>query len=128
MVPQELKYTDQHEWVKLEDNSITIGITDHAQNALGEITFVELPTAGAELAQGDEACAIESCKAAASIYAPADGKVTEANEALADDPGLVNKDCYGEGWIYKMELSDPSQIEKLMTSEQYEQFLAEQEQ
>ncbi|RLC89650.1 MAG: glycine cleavage system protein GcvH, partial [Chloroflexi bacterium] len=116
MVPQELKYTDQHEWVRLEGSSVTVGITDHAQNALGEITFVELPAAGAELAQGDEACAIESCKAAAGVYAPADGKVTEANEALTDDPGLVNRDCYGEGWIYKMELSNPSQIEKLMTA------------
>ena len=127
MVPQELRYTDQHEWVKLEGSAATVGITDHAQNALGDITFVELPVAGAEVAQGDEACAIESCKAAASIYAPAAGKITEANQALGDAPDLVNKDCYGDGWIYKMQLSDSSELEKLMTAGQYEQFLAEQD-
>ena len=127
MVPKDLKYTDQHEWVKLEGGAATVGITDHAQSALGDITFVELPAVGTEVAQGDEACAIESCKAAASIYAPAAGKIAEANQALADDPGLVNKDCHGEGWIYKMVLLDPSELDKLMTDEQYDKFLAEQE-
>ena len=128
MVPEQLKYTDQHEWVKIEDNTATVGITDHAQNSLGDITFVELPSPGTELAAGDEACAIESCKAAASIYAPAAGKIAEANQTLDDAPALVNKDCYGQGWIYKMEISDASELDKLMTAQQYQKFLDEQEQ
>jgi len=127
MVPQDLNYTDQHEWVRVEGNSATVGITDHAQQSLGDITFVELPEPGVELSRGDEACSIESCKAAASIYAPAAGKITEGNQAVETDPSLVNNDCYGGGWIYKMELSDPSELSKLMDARQYEKFLSEQE-
>jgi glycine cleavage system H protein len=126
MVPEDLRYSEQHEWVRIEGDTGTVGITDHAQNALGDITFVELPSPGTELAQGDEACAIESCKAAASIYAPVSGKIAEANSLLENDPGLVNKDCYSSGWIYKMGLSDQSDVDKLMTSDQYEKFLQEQ--
>ena len=127
MAPSNLRYTDQHEWVRLEGGIATVGITDHAQDALGDVTFVELPAAGKKVARGDEACAIESAKAAASIYAPADGRVCDANAALDDDPSLGNSDCYGEGWIYRIELSDASQIDGLMTAEQYEKLLAEQE-
>jgi glycine cleavage system H protein len=127
MAPNELRYTDQHEWVKVDGNTATIGITDHAQDALGDVTFVELPPAGKKVAKGDEACAIESAKAAAGIYAPADGTISGANAALADDPGLVNSDCYGEGWIYKMTLSDPSQLDGLMSAADYEKLLSEQD-
>ena len=127
MVPQDLLYTEQHEWIRVTEGAGTVGVTDYAQNALGDITFVELPEIGQEVAAGEEACAIESCKAAASIYAPAGGTITEANSAVEDDPALVNSDCYGEGWIYKIELKDESELSRLMTPEQYEQFLAGQD-
>lgn len=126
MVPEDLRYTNRHEWIRIEGDLGTVGITDHAQNALSDITFVELPSAGTQLARGEEACAIESCKAAAGIYAPLSGKITEANAVLENDPGLINSDCYASGWIYKMELIDRSELEKLMTAEQYEKFLQEQ--
>jgi len=124
MIPKDLLYTDQHEWVKLEGGVATVGITDHAQNALGDITFVELPPEGAELAKGAEACAIESAKAAASINAPAAGTVSAANTALEDDPSAVNSDPYGAGWVYKIALADPGALDGLMTAEQYEAYLA----
>ena len=127
MVPQDLKYTDQHEWIRLDDNVATVGITDHAQQALGDITFVEAPTVGDQFAQGDEVCALESCKAAAGTYAPAGGKITEANAALEADPGLVNTDCYGDGWIYKIAIIDTSELSKHMTADQYAKFLTDQE-
>ena len=123
MVPTELLYTDQHEWVRLEGGVGTVGITDHAQEALGDITFVELPAPGDEMAKGDEACAVESSKAAASVYAPADGKIAEVNMALEDKPEKINSDPYGEGWIYKIEIADKSALEGLMSAEAYETFL-----
>ena len=122
MIPKELLYTDQHEWVKVDGNIATVGITDHAQNALGDLTFVELPPAGNEYAKGDEVSPIESCKAAASIYAPAGGKIVEGNSAVEDDPALLNSDCYGAGWIYKIELSNPDELQGLMNAEQYTEF------
>jgi glycine cleavage system H protein len=125
MNPKDLAYTDQHEWIRLAGGVATVGITDHAQNALGDVTFVELPAVGAVFAKGDEACAIESAKAAASIFAPVGGKVVEVNSALDDDPGLVNADCYGAGWIYKLQLADPAEAAALMTADQYDKFLTE---
>ena len=127
MIPTDLLYTEQHDWVKFADGVATVGITDHAQNALGDITFVELPRPGAELARGAEACVIESAKAAASIYAPADGTVTEANAELENDPAPVNAAPYGAGWVYKMSVSDPSQLDGLLSPEQYESLLAEEQ-
>ena len=128
MLASDLLYTSEHEWVRVEGDVATVGITDHAQEALGDITFVELPATGKELTRGQEACPIESTKAAASIYAPAAGKVTEANSALEGDPGAVNSDPYGAGWIYKMALADPAELDALMNAKQYEQFLTKQEQ
>ena len=125
-VPKDLRYTKQHEWIRVEGPAGTIGITDFAQEALGDITFVELPQVGRELAQGDEVSAIESCKAAASIYAPVAGKVAEANAALDADPSLVNSDPYNAGWVCKVELADPAEVESLMDADAYEKFLAEQ--
>ncbi len=125
MIPTDLLYTDQHEWVKLEDGIATVGITDHAQNALGDITFVELPDEGANLAKGDEACAIESAKAAASIYAPGAGTIAAANAALADDPSAINSAPYGAGWVYKIALDDAAELDGLMNAEQYEAYLAQ---
>ncbi len=125
--PTDLRYTTQHEWVRLDGGVATVGITDHAQSALGDITFVELPPAGDQFAKGAEVCAIESAKAAASIYAPGAGTVTEVNEALEDDPGAVNSDCYGDGWIYRIELADAAELDALMDAAAYEEFLAQEE-
>ncbi len=122
--PNDLKYTNEHEWVRIDDGVVTIGISDYAQDALGDVVFVELPAEGAALAKGEEAAVIESTKAAASIYAPVTGKITEINPALVDDPALVNSDCYGEGWIYKMTVDNPAELDELMDVAAYEQFLA----
>jgi len=121
-IPQDLLYTDQHEWVHVDGGIATVGITDYAQHALGDLTFVELPAIGAALSQGDEVAAIESCKAAASVYAPIGGSVVEVNEDLEDDPGLVNSDCYGDGWIAKIQIADKTELEQLRTPEQYAQL------
>jgi glycine cleavage system H protein len=127
MVPKDLSYTDQHEWVRMEEGVATVGITDHAQEALGDITFVELPAIGKQVAKGDEVCAIESCKAAASIYAPFPGQIVGGNEDLEDAPESVNKDPYGTGWVYRLEAADPADADSLMDAAAYEAFLAEQE-
>ena len=126
-VPDDLLYTEEHEWVRREGDAATVGITDHAQEALGDVTFVEMPAPGAAVTKGGEACAIESAKAAASIYAPADGKIVAGNEEVEADPALVNSDPYGAGWIYKMELADAAQLDALMTPEQYRRFLQQEQ-
>ncbi len=125
--PENLKYTEQHEWIKMEGGTATVGITDHAQDALGDITFVELPAPGDELSRDAEACSIESAKAASPICAPVGGKIAEINEKLEDSPELVNSDPYGEGWIFKIHVSDSTEIESLMDAEMYENFLASQD-
>jgi len=127
MIPEELVFTDQHEWARVEGDTATVGISCYAQNALGDVTFTELPAVGQNLDKGDEACAIESAKAAASIYAPLSGKVTEVNSDLEDDPGMINSEPYGQGWIYKIELADPNQADLLMNAAKYEEFLTGQE-
>ena len=126
-LPQDLLYTEQHEWIRVEGDTGTVGITDFAQNQLGDLTFVDLPPAGKKLTRGAEAVAIESCKAAASVYAPADGTVTESNTALEDDPGLVNTDAFGDGWIYKFTLTNRSQLDGLLKPEAYAKLLASQD-
>lgn len=115
----EMKYTDDHEWIRIEGDIGTVGITDYAQSQLGDIVFVEVPEAGKTVAKGDEAAVVESVKAASEVYAPLDGEVTEANEALADDPALVNSDPMGAGWFYKIRLADPSQLDGLMDEAAY---------
>ncbi len=127
MIPEELLFTNQHEWVRVEGGIATVGISDFAQNALGDITFVEMPATGRTIAKGDEACAIESAKAAASIYAPVSGTVAEVNAEIEDDPGLINADPYTQGWICKIELSDTTELDSLMNAAKYEEFLATQE-
>ena len=121
-IPQNLLYTDQHEWVSVQDGVATVGITDYAQNALGDLTYVELPEVGDAAAVGDEVSAIESCKAAASVYAPVGGTIVAVNDDLEDNPGLVNEDSYGDGWILKLQMSDPSELDALKTPEQYSQI------
>jgi glycine cleavage system H protein len=118
----EKRYTEDHEWVMVSGDEATVGISDHAQQQLGDIVFVELPEVGKTLAKGKEAAVVESVKAASEIYAPADGEVLAVNEALNDEPGKVNSDPEGGGWFFKMKLSDPSQVEKLMDAAAYKAF------
>lgn len=120
-----VKFTDEHEWINAADTAAAvIGITVHAQDALGDVVFVELPAIGTTFAQGDIAGVVESVKAAADVYAPLSGEVIEVNEALRDDPSLANSDPLGEGWFFKMKLSDPSQLDTLMDATGYDDLLA----
>lgn len=127
-VPAELKYTENHEWVREEeDGSVTVGITDHAQEALGDLVFVEPPESGRALAAGEVCAVVESVKAASDIYAPVAGEVLEGNGRLADEPEIINGDAYGDGWIMRLRPDDPASLEGLLDAESYEQFLAESE-
>ena len=118
-VSSELKYLATHEWLRIEGNIGTIGITDHAQDALGDVVFVDLPEIGREIKAGEEVAVIESVKAASDIYTPVSGKVIKINTQLADDPGIVNQAPYKDGWLFQVQLSHPADIEKLLTNEQY---------
>jgi glycine cleavage system H protein len=119
-VPSDLRYRDSHEWVRLEDDgSVVVGITDHAQSALGDIVFVELPEPGMSYAQGDACAVVESVKAASDIYAPISGEIIEFNASLEDDPGLVNTDPYGDGWLFSIAPSDTDEIDGLMSKKEY---------
>ena len=126
-IPQELMYTKEHEWVKIDGNKVTVGITDYAQQQLGDIVFVELPTPEDEFGLGDSFAVLESVKAAADVYSPLVGTVIEANEGLDDDPALVNSEPYGDGWLVTFELADGEEIPGLMSPDEYAKFLAEQE-
>ena len=117
-----IKYTEDHEWVKVEGDTATVGITVHAQDALGDVVFVELPEVGATLAQKDTAGVVESVKAAADVYMPISGEVAEVNDALRDDPSLANSDPLGAGWFFKVKLSDPDQLDALMDETAYGAF------
>jgi glycine cleavage system H protein len=123
MVVKGLLYTQDHEWAKVERDVVTIGITDHAQNQLGELTFVELPEVGKEVRQKGELGVVESSKAASDVYSPVAGKVTEVNTELESKPELINEDCYGAGWICKMRITDKASIKNLMDAGQYEEYL-----
>ena len=118
-VPSELKYTKEHEWVRIDGDTATVGITDWAQGELGDIVFVELPDVGAEVAQMEAFGTIEAVKAVSELYAPLSGKVVEINKGLDDDPMVVNRDPYGDGWMIKIELADATQIEQLLSAEGY---------
>ena len=118
--PQDLKCTESHEWVRDEgDGVITIGISDHAQELLGDLVFVELPEVGAALAAGDECAVVESVKAASDIYSPVGGEVTEVNEALVDAPETINDDPYVNGWIFKLRIADAAELDNLMDAAAY---------
>jgi len=119
-VPSDLRYRDSHEWVRLDDDgSVVVGISDHAQAALGDIVFVELPEPGLSYAQGDACAVVESVKAASDIYAPISGEIIEFNPALEDDPSLVNSDPYGDGWLFSMAPADVGEIDALMDKKAY---------
>jgi len=126
-VPTELRYTKSHEWVRREDDgTVTIGITEHAQELLGDLVFVEAPEAGSTYAVGDDCAVVESVKAASDVYSPLTGDIIEANEALADTPEVINTDPYGEGWIFKMKLADEGELDSLLDATAYaEQIAAE---
>ncbi|HCJ11088.1 MAG TPA: glycine cleavage system protein GcvH [Clostridiales bacterium] len=125
--PKDFKYTKTHEWIKVTGNIGRVGLSNFAQDHLGEIVFVELPEVGAELKQGESFGVVESVKAVSDCYAPASGKVVRVNEKLVDSPELINSDPHGEGWLFEMELSDPSELDNLMDVEAYEKFEAEEE-
>jgi glycine cleavage system H protein len=116
-------YTDEHEWIEVDGTSATVGITDYAQSQLGDIVFAEVPAVGAKLSKGGDAAVVESVKAASDVYAPVTGTVIEGNDALADDPALVNNDPEGAGWFFKLELDDVSELDGLMDAAAYKAFV-----
>ena len=120
-VPNELKYLKTHEWVRVEGQMATTGITDHAQHELTDIVFVELPASGRWVKAGESCAVVESVKTASDIYAPVSGEVIEVNPAVVSDPGLVNRDPYGSGWFYKVRLQDPAELQELLTAAQYQE-------
>jgi glycine cleavage system H protein len=120
-----MRYTKDHEWIRAEGSEATVGITDFAQDQLGDIVYVELPQIGRKVDKGEEAGVVESVKAASEVYAPASGEVTAVNAALADDPALVNKAATGEGWFFKVRLADPADLDDLMDEAAYRAFTAE---
>jgi len=124
--PADFKYTKEHEWIKVDGSAATIGITDHAQNSLGDIVFVELPKLGAEIEQGKAFGTVESVKAVSDLVAPVSGEVLAVNQAVIDAPETVNEDPYGEGWLIRIRLSDPSEVDSLLDVAAYRQVLAEQ--
>ena len=122
-IPEDLQYTNSHEWVRIEGDTVTIGITDHAQDELGDVVFVELPEEGDTFDAGESFGTVESVKAVSDLYAPVGGEVVEVNEALNDSPEKVNQDPYGEGWMVKVRLSDPSEVDQLMDVNAYRELL-----
>jgi glycine cleavage system H protein len=118
-----LYFTKEHEWIRVDGDTATIGISDHAQEQLGDIVFAEVPEAGRRLSKGQEAAVVESVKAASDVYAPVSGEVIEGNQAVADDPALVNSDPEGQGWFFKLKLSDPSELEGLMDEAAYRAWI-----
>jgi glycine cleavage system H protein len=123
-IPQDLKYTEDHEWVKVEGETATFGVTDYAQGELGDVVFLELPEAGEELEQGDAFGSIEAVKTVADLYAAVGGTVSEVNDEAADKPELVNEDPYGDGWLIKVTISDKTELDGLMDADAYEQHIS----
>ncbi|NNF76410.1 MAG: glycine cleavage system protein GcvH [Rhizobiales bacterium] len=120
-----IKYTEDHEWISVEGDIATVGITNHAQEQLGDVVFVDLPEVGASVEKGGDAAVVESVKAASDVYAPIDGEIVEVNGSLVDDPSLVNSDAQGSGWFMKVKIADASQLEGLMDNAAYQEHIAE---
>jgi glycine cleavage system H protein len=116
-------FTREHEWIRVEGDTATVGISEHAQEALGDIVFAEVPEAGRKLGKGQEAAVVESVKAASDVYSPAAGEVVEGNPAVADDPSLINRDPEGEGWFFKLRLENPSDVDGLMDESSYRDWV-----
>lgn len=123
--PEDLKYTKDHEWIRVENNIGTVGITDHAQSELGDVVFVDIPKDLTEVKKGEAFGTIEAVKTVADIYAPVSGKVLEINTSVNDKPEIVNKDPYGEGWLVKIELTNPEEINDLLSVEEYKQLIGQ---
>lgn len=123
-IPESLRYSEEHEWVAVAGGVATIGITDYAQEELGDIVFVELPAVGATLQRAKPLGVVESVKAVSDVYAPVAGTVTETNGTLADHPEVINEDPYGKGWMVRVTLADPAEVDALMTAAQYGEFIA----
>jgi glycine cleavage system H protein len=123
--PEDLKFSKEHEWVLVEGSVATVGITDYAQDQLGDIVFVELPAVGDKVSKEDAFGVVESVKAVSDIYAPVSGKVVEVNDDLPENPEMLNEDPYGDGWIIKIEMNDPEELQDLMTAAEYEEYVAE---
>ena len=119
-----MKYTEDHEWLRVDGDVVVVGITEHASTQLGDVVFVELPETETKVAKGDEICVIESVKAASDIVAPVDGEIVEVNDTLGDNPGLVNEDPTGEAWFFKMKVEDMSQLDALMDEDAYNDMIA----
>lgn len=127
-IPPELRYTQTHEWIRVEDDgTLVVGITDHAQSQLGELVFADLPDIGANVNSSDEVCVLESVKAASDIFSPVSGKILEINEDLEEAPTLVNSDPYGDGWLFKLDPSDADEFSELLDADAYSQHLEEDE-
>jgi glycine cleavage system H protein len=124
-VPHNLKYARTHEWAQRDEDIVTIGITDHAQDLLGDIVYIELPEIGAQVSEGDECGVVESVKAASDIYSPVSGEVIDVNEVLAETPALVNDDPYGSGWIFRIKLKNPEEFDSLMSAESYQKQIGQ---
>jgi len=124
--PRDYKYTKEHEWASLDGDIATMGVTNYAATQLGDMVYVDMPSPGTSVSQGDAIGALESVKAAADFYSPLSGEVVERNEKLLDEPGLMNSDPYGEGWFVKIKISDESELDGLMSAEEYDKFEAEQ--
>ena len=119
-----MKYTKEHEWLRVEGDLVVVGITEHAATALGDVVFVELPETETQVAEGDEVCVIESVKAASDITAPVDGEIVQVNDKLADSPSLVNEDPLGAGWFFKLKLDDLSVLDQFMDEDEYNEMIA----
>lgn len=125
MTPEDLKYYKEHEWVKVENSIATIGITDYAQDALGDIVYLDLPDVGEEVMAGDTVGEIESVKSTADLHTPVSGKVIEINQNAIDNPEIINEQPYGDGWLFKIDLSDPDEINSLMDAKAYDEYIEE---
>ncbi|ACZ42403.1 glycine cleavage system H protein [Thermobaculum terrenum ATCC BAA-798] len=125
MIPEDLKYTREHEWLRMEDDLAVVGITDYAQRELGDVVFVDLPAVGSTVQQGEIFGSIDSVKTASDLYSPISGEVVEINSALADDPALVNTDPYGKGWMIKVRPRDESELDNLLTPQEYREYVRE---
>ena len=127
-IPGDLKFLKSHEWVRIEgDGRATVGISDHAQGLLGDLVYVELPAVGDDVEAGNACAVVESVKAASDVYAPVSGKVLEVNSALTDKPETINEDAYGDGWLFVLQMSEPDQVKELLSPDDYEQALADDE-
>lgn len=123
-IPKDLRYTETHEWIRADADTATVGVTDHAQEELTDVVFVELPKVGTKVAAGAECAVVESVKAASDIYAPVSGEIVEVNQRLETEPGIVNSDPYGEGWFFKIRMLAPEELTRLKTNESYAQQIS----